>query len=123
MSRADQNKGGALKRPSPPRRATTDNLWSAACRVMDDALDPVRAGEIPGNVNRASARVAIKEAPAAMRVRCAPDDLDYLIFLAGEIADLEMQRHQRARDCLIKARNAKNMPRFRRRFRAWVRGL
>ena len=103
-----------------PRRTTTDNLWFAAFPVMDDVLDLLRAGEIPGNVNRASARAAIKEAPASMRVRCAPDDLDYLIFLAGEIADLEMQRHQRARDCLINARNAKNLPRFRRRFRAWV---
>jgi hypothetical protein len=123
MSRTNQNKGGARKRPSPPRRATTDNLWLAACGVMNEVFDTVRAGEIPGNVNRASARAAIKEAPSAMRVRCAPADLDYLIFLAGEIADLEMQRHQRARDCLIKARNAKNMPRFCRRFRAWVRGL
>ena len=106
---------------SVPLRETTDNLWSAACCVMDDVLDAVRADEKPGNIRRSVARKAIKDAPAHRRIRCTVDDLDYIIFLAGDIADLEMQRHERARDWLIKARDSKKAARFRKRVRAWVR--
>ena len=86
---------------------------------MDDVLDAVRADEKPGNIGRTAARKAIKD--AYRRVRCTVDDLDYIIFLAGDIADLEMQRHERARDWLINARDGKKAARFRKRVRAWVR--
>jgi len=74
---------------------------------MDDVLDAVRADEKPGNIGRSVARKAIKDAPAQRRVRYTVDDLDYIIFLAGEIADLEMSKHESARDWLINARDGK----------------
>jgi hypothetical protein len=102
-----------------PLRATTDNLWVAACDVMYEAFDAVRVDKEPGNIGRASARAAIKE--ARPHVRCTPDNLDYVVYLAGEVAEMEMQRHERAMDWLVKARNGKKAARFRKRVRAWIR--